>query len=161
MHGDVSINACWSTMMWSMHVTVTVTVTDCLLNKSYRKVHTLPPSCPGSYADLFRAPLHERDVFIEAWWCIDQCIISAGQSVIIVFITLQNQSAPSQMTMLANYDVINARDVLIETGSNCHRLRLRLRLRIILLRQFRTTKGIVRKTYHTLLKNCPFNYFAQ
>jgi hypothetical protein len=23
------------------------------------KVHTLPPSCPGCYADLFRAPLHE------------------------------------------------------------------------------------------------------
>ncbi len=28
-------------------------------NTSYRKVYTLPPSCPGSYADLFRAPLHE------------------------------------------------------------------------------------------------------
>jgi hypothetical protein len=29
------------------------------LNTSYTKVHTLPPSCPGCYADLFRAPLHE------------------------------------------------------------------------------------------------------
>ncbi len=28
-------------------------------NTSYRKVYTLPPSSPGSYADLFRAPLHE------------------------------------------------------------------------------------------------------
>jgi hypothetical protein len=45
-------------------VTVTVTVTDCLLNTShvsYRKVHTLSPSCPG-YARtraVLRAPLHE------------------------------------------------------------------------------------------------------
>jgi hypothetical protein len=40
-------------------VTVTVTVTDSLLNTSYRKVYTLPPSCPGCYTNLFRAPLHE------------------------------------------------------------------------------------------------------
>jgi hypothetical protein len=45
--------------IYSVFITVTVTVTDCVLKHELQKSTHFPPSCPGSYADLFRAPLHE------------------------------------------------------------------------------------------------------
>ncbi len=53
-----------------MHVTVTVTVTDCLLNTSYRKVHTLPP-----YVTVF---VDVSALHVCLWMCICAWILDTG-----------------------------------------------------------------------------------
>jgi hypothetical protein len=58
-HATHKKKPCFLPFLLSSSTITKVTVTNNYLSTSYRKSHTLPPSCPDYYTDLFGATLHE------------------------------------------------------------------------------------------------------